>query len=157
MMWRIRPLAKMALFMVVLCIPLSIAEHLVYEGWPRFESLPDSVLGYVLRHAIVEGAYWGSTVGIAMVLVTAVLYRRVRKPLLYRFAMVIVATAVTIATQPIPLSDFIIMTERYPNGGIWLLAYLARTILIIMISQMVASVYAAEAARRNPEKAYAEA
>ena len=147
----------MALLMVVLCIPLSIVEHLVYEAMPIWGSSYVSALGPIIQHAIIEGAYWGSTVGIAMALVTAVLYRRIRKPLLYRFAMVIVATAVTIATQPISLSDFIIITERFPNGGIWLLAYLARIILIILISQIVASTYAAEVARRKPEKTYAEA
>ena len=108
-------------------------------------------------HAVKEGAYWGVTVGIAMALVTGALYRRIRKPILYLFAMVIVATVVTIATQPISLPAFIQMTGQMPDGGIWLIAYLARSVLMIIASLVVAKIYAAQAARRKSKKRNAEA
>ncbi len=156
-MSRAIPLAKMVLLMIGACIPLSIAEHLVYQIWPLYRSAFESYLDSIMWHAAKEGAYWGVTVGIAMALFTAVLYRRIRKPTLYVFAMVIVATAVTIATQPISLPAFIQMTERLPNGGIWLIAYLARSLLMIIASLVVAKIYAAQAARRKSKKRNAEA
>ncbi len=148
-MWRTIPLSKMVLLMVAIGIALSIAEHLVYELRPLYEATPESLLGNVARHAIVEGLYWGCTVGIAMALVTAVLYRRIHKPTLYLFAMVIVATVVTMATQPIPLPYFIKMTAQMPDGGVWLLAYLARSVLMIFASLLAARMYAAQAALRK--------
>ena len=148
-MWRLAPLSKMVLFMVAMSIPLSIAEHLVYEVRPLYGATPESLLGNVVRHAIIEGLYWGCALGIAMALVTAVLYRRIHKPTLYLFAMVIVATVVTMATQPIPLRYFINMTAQMPDGGVWLLAYLARTVLMIFASLLAARLYAAQAARRQ--------
>ena len=72
-MWRAIPLTKMVLRMVAVGIVLSIAEHLVYETWPIFGATPVEYLGRIIWHAVVEGVYWGVTVGIAMALVTAVL------------------------------------------------------------------------------------
>lgn len=156
-MWRAIPLAKMVLLMIGACIPLSIAEHLVYQIWPLYRSAFESYLDNMMWHAAKEGAYWGFALGIAMALFTVVLYRRIRKPTLYVFAMVIVATAVTIATQPISLPAFIQMTEQLPNGGIWLFAFLARSALMIIASLMVAKWYAAQAARRKSKKRNTEA
>lgn len=149
-------LAKMVLLMIGACIPLSIAEHLVYEIWPLYGSAPDSYLDRIMWHAAKEGAYWGVALGISMALVTAVLYQRIRKSILYVFAMVIVATAVTIATQPISLPAFIQMTGRLPNGGVWLFAYLARTALMIFASLIVAKMYVAQAARRKLKRTVAK-
>ena len=154
-MSRVIALAKMVLLMIGAGISLSIAEHLVYEIWPIYGSAPDSYLDRIMWHAVKEGAYWGVTLGISMALFTVVLYRRVRKPTLYIFAMVILATVVTIATQPISLPAFIQMTEQLPIGGIWLFAYLARSALMIIASFIVAKMYVAQAARRKLKRTVA--
>lgn len=148
-------MAKMVAGMIALAIPLSIAEHSVYELWPLFGESYPFYLDHFLWHAVAEGAYWGGAVGIAMALVTAVLYRRIRKPLLYQFAMVIVATAVTLVTQPIQLPWFIELTVQAPNGGIWLIAYISRSALMIYASLIVARMCAAQAAKIKSKTTYA--
>lgn len=121
-MWRAIPLFKMVGRMVGACVPLSIAEHLVYELWPLYGSARIANIDRILWHAIEKGAYWGITIGILIALVTAILYRQTPQLTYYVFAMVIVATVVTIATQPISLSAFIRMTEQMPDGDVWLFA-----------------------------------
>ena len=161
-MWRTIPLVKVVLWMTVFGailgalfgIPTLIAFESVLPA-PRSYYIPRIAIGVV-----TDGILLGALTGIAMALYAAVAHRSIHRPSLFRFAMLIVATTVSIAVvqQPfhivtltefgIPLRDWLHAATTDESLGTLLLGTIAKHTAIGLMSLYLARKYMRENAER---------
>lgn len=157
-MWRAIPLAKillrMAAFGAVLGAALGLLLIIAFESTlPETESIyPQIILSYA-----VHGLILGGLVGVAMALYAAVAHRSIHKPAHFRFAMLIVATIVSLAVvqQPFHIvffaelgtASWLNWVIRYADPGMiaMLVGTIAKHVAIGMMSLFVAGKYLREA------------
>ena len=120
-MWRAVPLAKillrMAAFGAVLGAALGLLTIFAFESTlpaPKSYFQPRIILG-----GVMNGLILGSLVGIAMALYAAVAHRSIHKPAHFRFAMLIVATIVSLAVVQQPF-HIVTLSEIGLSLGDWL-------------------------------------
>ena len=126
-MWRAVPLLKMAMRMVGGCIALgAVSQVLIHAVLLRmFDWPPINVLADILA----QGAVTGFSLAVPMALATVVFFRKIRRPLYYRFAMMTLALIITIALWVGPTLeslhglDLRWMLDGFVPFGIWIGGY----------------------------------
>lgn len=161
-MWRAMPLAKMVLrmtlFGVILGAALGLLTVFLFESTiPAPKSLYHRQL---ILNGIMEGALLAGLAGVAMAFYAAVAHRAIHKPSHFRFAMLIIATIVSLAVvqQPfhivtlsefgLSLSEWTHALTRGPVLPALLLGTIAKHIAIGMMSAYVAGNYIRETSER---------
>lgn len=102
MMWRIMPLSKMVLRMIVFGLVLRLSEMLLLEGLPWFGDPPSGDYTSGLPLIINEGLLLGLALGIPMVVYAGILHRNVHKPALFRLALAIVGLTASLLLVQFP-------------------------------------------------------
>lgn len=143
-MWRAVPLLKMVMRMVGGCIALAaVSQVLIHAVLLRMSDWPSiNVLAFDI---LTQGAATGFSLAIPMALATVVFFRKIRRPLYYRFAMMTLALIITIALWVGPtlehLRDMPWMMDGVVSAfGIWIGGYA----LSVLWSAVVAGKYTRE-------------
>jgi len=148
-MWRTIPLAKMVLRMALFSAALGVLEGLaLYAVAPgTVDSL--GLLRLYIIHQAFAGLFLGLIIGLLMALFTLIFYRRINKPQLFQFAMVILTTiAALVLIQP-QLGGFNTAREFYPFFRKLLVISVAKLTAIALFSSTVARKYIIETSLRN--------
>ena len=126
-MWRAVPLLKMVMRMVGGCIALyAVSQVLIHAVlWRMSDWPPINVLAFDI---LVQGAATGLSLAIPMALATVVFFRKIRRPLYYRFAMMTLALIITIALWAGPTLEYLrdmswIMDGAAAAFGVWIGGY----------------------------------
>ena len=88
-MWRIVPLFKMTLRIVLVASVLTVVEFAVWHIFLGYEYQPQYVS--VLLDVTYYGALVGLYVSVPMVLATVIFFREIRRPRFYRASMTVLA------------------------------------------------------------------
>lgn len=145
-MWRAVPLLKMVMRMVGGCIALgAVSQVLIHAVLLRmFDWPPINVLAFDI---LAQGAVTGFSLAVPMALATAVFFRKIRRPLYYRFAMMTLALIITIALWVGPTLESLhgLDLRWIPDGfvpafGIWIGSYA----LAVLWSAVAAGKYTRE-------------
>jgi len=151
----------MAAFGVVSGVALSLLLIVAFQSTipvPKSHYHPQIVLG-----GVQDGVLLGGLAGIAMALYAALAHRSIRKPSHFRFAMLIVATIVSLVViqQPFHImtiieigtfvGDWISWTLSDPSIGLILFGAIGKHIAIGAMSMYVADRYLREATERLPK------
>ena len=91
-MWRAIPLLKMVMRMVAGCIALSVVSQvlIIWTIWGQDWRLMAIVL------VMLKGVMEGLILGLPMAVATIIFFRKIRRPLFYRFAMMTVAMIISL-------------------------------------------------------------
>lgn len=125
-MWRAVPLLKMVMRMVGGCLALyAVSQVLIHAVLWRMSDWPIHVLAFDI---LTQGAATGFSLAIPMALATVVFFRKIRRPLYYRFAMMTLALIITIALWVGPtlehLRDMPWMMDGFVLAfGVWIGGY----------------------------------
>lgn len=160
-MWRAVPLAKvimrMAAFGALLGASLGLLTIIAFDSTipaPKSYYHPRIILG-----GVKDGVLLAGLAGIAMALYAAAAHRTIHKPAHFRFAMLIVATIVSLVVvqQPfhivtlieigIPLFDWDLWAQRYADSvfiPLLFAATIAKHVAIGLMSLYVANRYLRE-------------
>ena len=142
-MWRTIPLSKMLARIVLAGMVIQAVEmFMLLVGESNFDR--SMSLGEMVIDAGIHGGIFSLIVAVPMILVTALCFREIRRPLFYRFAMVTVALIVLIETILRPSLSFIQHALFSPDGSPWMLKIIA----LMLISQ-AAVVFACSLAARE--------
>ncbi len=106
-MWRTRPLFGMLVRILLASIAIETARAVVLTAAVLGFGLGGRTLGEMAHDIAIKGGLSGLIVAVPMILVTAVCFREIRRPLFYRYAMVTVALIVIIETFLRPSASFI--------------------------------------------------
>lgn len=124
-MWRAIPLAKMVLRMVVfgalLGASLGLVTVIAFQSTipaPKSHYHPQIIVG-----AVEDGVLLAGLAGIAMALYAGIVHRYVHKPAHFRFALLIVATIVSLAVVQYPFHIMTLSEFGIPliDGVLWAL------------------------------------
>ena len=148
----------MFVFGVILGTALGLLSIVAFRSSipaPSSYYYPRIILG-----EIVSGAILAILIGVAMGCYAGIAHRTIRKPHFFKFALLIVATIVSLVVvqQPfhivtlselgIPLGDLISWAFRYPLDGLILFGTIAKHMVIGLTSIYVAGKYLREASER---------
>lgn len=102
MMWRLMPLSKMVLRMIVFGFVLKAGELLLMEGLPWFGGPPPG--DYAARAPMMakDGLLLGLALGISMAVYAGILHRHVHKPALFHLALAIVGLTASLLLVQFP-------------------------------------------------------
>lgn len=160
-MWRATPLAKMVLrmtaFGALLGASLGLVTLVAFESTvpaPKSDSHPQIILG-----GVKDGVLLTSLAGLAMALYAGIVHRTVQKPVYFRFALLIVATIVslvvvqhpfhivTLSEFGIPLVDWVVWALREADPVLipLFIATIAKHVAIGSMSLYAASRYLRDA------------
>ena len=155
-MWRVRPIVKLSIFIIVACIIIEIGSNLIlHTKMYYWYSLNETVDHFITTHIIVsafDGAIMGLLLAIPMVLVTVIFFRDISKSFFYRWAMITVALLVSIPKWDRFLGYFhsaVILPYRHDVENV--VHYTLYLLLSIIACNFAAGIYLrAVISRRGP-------
>ena len=143
-MWRAIPLAKMVMRMAAFGALIGIVEGLALHAISPKGAQPLGLLRLYVIDRTLEGLFLGLISGAVMALFTLLFYRRINKPQLYQFAMVILSTIVALVLIQPQLNGFNTAREFYPFFRKLLMISIAKLTAMVMFSGTVAGKYSTE-------------
>lgn len=156
-MWRLIPLAKMALRLTVFGLLMGSVEFLLKTQLPWFGYPAASLFPADGLPALKEGLTLGLALGISFAVYAGLLHRTVVKPVLFRFALVILGTAVSLLLVQPPFhlsflldelgafSELIRFASYEPWMALLLLLSVAKHVAIGLMSLYAAGRYIRDA------------
>lgn len=143
-MRRAIPLAKMIMRMAAFGALIGIAEGLALHAISPKGAEPWGLLRLYVIDRTLAGLFLGLISGALMALFTLLFYRRINKPRLYQFAMVILSTIIALVLIQPQLNGFNTARAFYPFFRKLLMISIAKLTAIVLFSGTVAGKYSAE-------------
>jgi len=130
--------------MTVFSALLGLLEGLTLHAITPKGDEPLSLLRLYIIDRTLDGLFLGLIIGVLMVLFTLLFYRRINKPHLFQFAMVILTTVAALVLIQPQLNGFNTAREFYPFFRKLLMISVVKLIAIVLFSGTVAGKYIAE-------------